>query len=255
MNLFTQTIGDGPPLIIIHGLFGSSDNWMTHARVFASGHRVTVIDLRNHGRSPHADGLFDFDVMASDVFDTLAAEGIRGVTILGHSLGGKVALRFAQLNEFLVDKLIIADIGVRQYKPHHQHIFDTLLPIDLSGFTSRGQVEELVSAGVGDPVTTQFIMKSLYWKEQGKLAWRFNVRALAANIANMTAAIPNSPQIQVPSLFIRGEKSDYIRSEDWPEIQSLVPDAELVTIPAAGHWVHADSPALFQQTVLDFIQN
>jgi esterase len=252
IKLFSQTIGSGPPLVIVHGLFGSGDNWMSHAKVLASRYQVFLVDLRNHGHSPHLPEM-NFQVMSNDLLEFFAEEGLRDVCLVGHSLGGKVSMCFAQENPFLLSKLVVVDIGVRAYKPHHQHIFNTIGKLDLSAFTSRSELEKVIAPGVGDPATIQFLMKNLYWKEPGKLAWRFNLPVLEANISNMTAAIPSQPIVETETLFIRGENSHYIIDEDIPGISEIVPHSSFVSIPDAGHWVHAEAPELFRSALLSFV--
>lgn len=254
MKLFRQTLGSGSPLVIVHGLFGSGDNWMSHAKALAEKYRVYLVDLRNHGHSPHTD-VMNFESMANDLLDFFAEEGLRDVNLVGHSLGGKVSLCFAQENPFLLSKLVVVDIGVRGYKPHHQHVFNTIGNLDLSAFSTRSELEKVISPGIGDPATIQFLMKNLYWKEPGKLAWRFNLPILEANISNMTAAIPATPLVETETLFIRGANSHYISDGDIPGIKEIVPHSTFTTIPNAGHWVHAEAPELFRKALLSFLDH
>jgi esterase len=252
MKLFRQKLGSGPPLVIVHGLFGSGDNWMTHAKYFAEQFEVFLLDLRNHGHSPHHPDM-NFQVMADDLLEFFAEEGLRDVCLVGHSLGGKVSLKFAQEHAFLLSKLVVIDIGIRAYKPHHQHIFDTIGKLDLQLFKTRSEVEKVITPGIEDKATIQFLLKNLYWKDQGQLAWRFNLPVLEENIANMTVGLPSEPEIETETLFIRGANSNYIKDEDIPDIQTLVPHSEFVTIEGAGHWVHAESPELFRNALAQFL--
>jgi esterase len=252
MKLFRQKLGSGPPLVILHGLFGSGDNWMTHAKFFADHFEVFLVDLRNHGHSPHHSEM-NFQVMADDLFEFFADEGLRDVCLVGHSLGGKVSLRFAQQHSFLLSKLAVVDIGIRAYKPHHQHIFDAIGKLDLRVFKTRSEVEKIITPAIEDGATIQFLLKNLYWKDQGQLEWRFNLPVLEKNIANMTAALPSEPEIETETLFIRGANSNYIRDEDMKGIQTLVPHSEFVSIQGAGHWVHAESPEEFRAALSLFL--
>ena len=247
-------MGSGAPMVILHGLFGSGDNWLTHGKYFAHNYEVFLVDLRNHGNSPHHSEM-NFDVMAEDLLQFFADQDLRDVILVGHSLGGKVAMRFAQEQSFLLQKLVVIDMGVRSYKPHHQHIFDAIGAIDLASFKSRSEVEAIISPQINDPATTQFLLKNLYWKEPGTLAWRFNLPALSKNIANMTAGLPQEHQISSETLFIRGANSQYIRDEDLAGIKEIIPQFQLSTIPGAGHWVHAEAPELFRNSLSEFIAN
>ncbi|MBL7941172.1 MAG: alpha/beta fold hydrolase, partial [Flavobacteriales bacterium] len=163
MNLFVKETGSGQPLVIVHGLFGSGDNWATLAKRFATNFHVVVVDLRNHGHSPHADEM-NYDVMAEDLFDTMAALGLRDVYLLGHSMGGKVVLRFAQLYSFLVTKVIVADIAPRYYAPHHASVIGALRALDFEKVKSRSEAAAILHAHLNDASTEQFLLKSLYWK-------------------------------------------------------------------------------------------
>jgi pimeloyl-ACP methyl ester carboxylesterase len=244
-------MGEGPALYILHGLFGSGDNWQTHAKSFASKFRVHLVDLRNHGRSPHSPEM-NFDVMAADLFDLVAQNGDRDINLLGHSMGGKAVMRFAQLYAMLVHKMVVADIGIKPYPPHHELVFEGINSVDLEKISSRKEVEEQLAQHIPDNTTVQFLLKSLYWQQPGKLAWRFNAQALASNIHDILVPIEGE-QINADTLFIRGGKSKYIEESDESDIRKLLPHSKFITIPGAGHWVHADAPAAFGDAVLDFL--
>jgi pimeloyl-ACP methyl ester carboxylesterase len=177
MKLFHRVLGEGPPLLILHGLFGSSDNWQTHARVFAETHTVYLIDQRNHGHSPHALEM-NYDLMAHDLFELMADLGLRDVRLIGHSMGGKTIMRFAQQYGFLIDRMVVADMGVKAYPPHHEQVFQGLFSVDVEHCPTRKEAEERLSAFVSDAGTLQFLLKNLYWKEPGLLDWRFNLSVL-----------------------------------------------------------------------------
>ncbi len=164
MRLFHRSMGEGPPLLILHGLFGSSDNWQTHARVFAQTHTVYLIDQRNHGHSPHAAQI-NYDVMAHDLFELVADLGLRDIRFIGHSMGGKTIMRFAQQYGFLIDRMVVADMGMKAYPPHHEQVFQGLFAVDASHCPTRKMAEERLSNFISDQGTLQFLLKNLYWKE------------------------------------------------------------------------------------------
>lgn len=251
MKLHYRKIGEGKPLVILHGLFGSSDNWQTHAKKWSEMFQVILVDQRNHGHSPHSDEM-SYEAMASDLFELIAAEGLRDVNLLGHSMGGKTVMRFAQENDFLVEKLIVADMGVKRYKPHHDIIFKGLFHVDVEHVKSRKEAEERLSVFVNDQSTIQFLLKNLYWKTPEQLAWRFNLQALNDNIDNILTALPEKP-ISTNTLMIVGGKSGYVPPSDFESIRERIPHVEFNVFENAGHWVHAEAPADFTQAVTDFL--
>ncbi|MDZ4823437.1 MAG: alpha/beta fold hydrolase [Flavobacteriales bacterium] len=253
MKLHFRKAGSGNPLIIVHGLFGSGDNWQSLAKKFSENFTVYAIDLRNHGRSPHGTPM-NFDVMADDLLELCKEEKLHGVSMIGHSLGGKAILRFAQLNGLVAEKLLVADIGVKKYEPHHTHIFEALLAVNFESINSRKEVEEILSAHIAEISVRQFLLKNLYWKESGKLAWRFNLEVLHQSSNEMNAALP-SKQIVAEALFVRGVNSLYINDEDWPAIRDMISQASLQTIEGAGHWVHADAPEEFFRIAVEFFRS
>lgn len=252
MKLYFKTFGEGRPLMILHGLFGSSDNWLSHAKEFAQHFKVYLIDLRNHGRSPHSND-FSYDAMAEDLLELIADENLRDVLLVGHSMGGKTILRFAQSHSFLIERMIVADMGVKSYKPHHDEIFKGLFAVDVENCANRKEAEERLSAFVAEESTRQFLLKNIYWKEQGKLAWRFNLQSLFDNRGEIILPLPDV-QIETPTLFIRGELSNYIRETDFESILELVPQATFRTIDKTGHWVHAEAPETFRKMVHDYLR-
>jgi len=255
MKLAYRKIGSGNPLFILHGLFGSSDNWQTLGRQFAESFTVYLIDLRNHGRSPHSSN-FSYSVMAGDINEVMADEGIEKAFMLGHSMGGKAAMYFSVENPGKVEKLIVGDIGTKQYPVTHQLIIDALEQINLQTLSSRKEAEEILTLHIADAGTRQFLLKNLYWNDNEKLSWRFNLEAIKNNIINVGEAtpMPTAPLI-LPVLFIKGEQSDYILPEDMAQIQRIFPQACLEVIPSAGHWLHADQPQQFFKTVMQFLRS
>lgn len=250
MKLHYRELGEGKPLVILHGLFGYSDNWQTHAKKLAEYYRVILIDLRNHGHSDWADET-SYELMAQDVYELCLELQLNNFILLGHSMGGKVAMHFAQAHESLLEKMVIVDIGMKSYPMHHEHILAGIHAVDLVYNTTRSQAETQLSAHIDSEGVKQFLLKNLYWKEKGKLAWRMNVAVLERDMPNILAAVPNV-QVNIPTLFIRGAISNYILDEDIPEIEDVFIDAEVVTIENAGHWVHAESPAEFLDTLLSY---
>jgi esterase len=252
MKLFYKTIGEGQPLLLLHGLFGSADNWLTHAKNWSPHYKVYMIDQRNHGHSNHHDEI-NYAAMSEDLFELVAEEQLRDILLLGHSMGGKTAMTFAQDYSFLIEKMIIVDMGIKAYPPHHQRIFEGLHAVKIEQCASRLEAEQRLIPFVPHDATRQFLLKNMYWRNPGELAWRFNHKALEENISNIMQALQPIPA-DVKTLFIRGESSDYIIDSDWPSITQLFPNGKLTTIPQAGHWVHAESPQTFSNEVLNFLE-
>lgn len=253
--LYSKIEGAGKPLLILHGFLGMSDNWKTLGTQFADlGYQVHMLDLRNHGRSFHSD-TFNYEVMMEDVVAYCKFHHLTDVAIIGHSMGGKIAMFLATNHPELVDKLIVADIGPKYYKPHHQEILEGLNAVDFSEKPDRNQVEEVLKKYISDFGTRQFLMKSLYWKEPGQLAFRFNLDSFNANIEHVGSALPENQLFEKQTLFIRGGNSRYILDADVEQIQKHFPQATLETIPNAGHWLHAENPKLFFENVQQFLKS
>lgn len=251
MKLHFRKIGQGQPLIILHGLFGTSDNWQSIGKAFAERYTVYMVDMRNHGHSPH-DNEMDYFVMSDDLKELFIDNEITNAILMGHSMGAKAAMYFAQENPGYIDKLIVVDMGIKKYPPHHQLIFDALLAVDLDKVKTRKEVEQIIRSYFNDESVIQFLLKNLYWSDEEKLAWRMNLNVLYRDIENILAAVPNK-KCELPTLFIRGGKSNYILDEDWDAIKALFPKAELVTIAQAGHWVHAEAPKEFFEKLNAYI--
>ncbi|MEY4603959.1 MAG: hypothetical protein RIT43_1251 [Bacteroidota bacterium] len=250
MLLHYREMGSGKPLVILHGLFGFSDNWQTHAKKFSEYFRVILVDLRNHGHSPWSDEC-SYEIMASDVHELSEHLQLNAFILLGHSMGGKVAMHFAQRWENQLEKLIIVDIGVKEYPMHHQHILAGMHAVDPLKIKARSEAETVLRKFIDSEGVIQFILKNLYWKEKGVLAWRMNLTVLEREMSGILAAVP-AIEVLTPTLFIRGELSNYILDEDRNTIEELFPDSDLITIKNAGHWVHAESPEEFIDAVLSF---
>jgi pimeloyl-ACP methyl ester carboxylesterase len=241
-------------MVIIHGFLGMSDNWKTLGTQFANeGYQVHALDLRNHGKSFHTDD-FSYDVMAADVMQYCAHHQLKDIVIVGHSMGGKVAMLLATTYPELVAKLIVADIAPKYYAPHHQTILAALNAVDFSKKPSRAEVEEIVSGYIKDFGTRQFLLKNLYWESPEQLAFRFNLKVFNEKIETVGTALPFENTFSKDTLFLRGDKSDYILDSDFETIYHHFPSASIKTIKNAGHWLHAENPKDFLSTVLDFIK-
>lgn len=245
---------DGQPLIILHGVFGSLDNWATVSKSIADlGYVVYLVDQRNHGRSPHSDE-FTYEAMAADLAEFIKDHGLKNPVLVGHSMGGKTVMQYAETYPGTYDKLVIVDIGPKAYPPHHDELIAGLNALPLADLKSRQQADELFSAHEPNLGVRQFLLKNLYRTDAGGYGFRFNLPVLTEQQANVGAEIPKLRTIPEPTLFVRGALSGYVKDEDWPEIQEMFPQAELVTIPKSGHWVHAEQPTRFVEVLGKFLQ-
>ncbi|MFV5688673.1 alpha/beta fold hydrolase [Flavobacterium sp. ZT3R25] len=251
--LYSKIEGSGKPLLILHGFLGMSDNWKTLGIQFAADFQVHILDLRNHGRSLHSEE-FSYEIMVQDVFEYCQTHNLENINIIGHSMGGKVAMLFATTYPELVDKLIVADIGPKFYPQHHQDILAGLNAVDFSIKPSRNEVEEIMAKYIPDFGTRQFLMKNLYWQEPGQLAFRFNLAVFNTNMDEIGVPLPENLIFEKPTLFIRGGNSNYILDSDFENIKHHFPTATVETIPNAGHWLHAENPVVFYQTVSSFLK-
>lgn len=251
--LYSKIEGTGKPLLILHGFLGMSDNWKTLGTQFAVDFQVHILDLRNHGRSLHAED-FSYEIMVQDVVEYCQGHKLENIAIIGHSMGGKVAMLLAISNPELVSKLIVADIGPKFYPQHHQEILEGLNAVDFSVKPSRSDVEEIMSQFIPDFGTRQFLMKSLYWQEPGQLAFRFNLAVFNAKMEEIGVPLSENAIFDKPTLFIRGGNSRYILDSDFDMIKHHFPHSSIETIPKAGHWLHAENPAEFYQKVTSFLK-
>ena len=252
--LFSKIEGQGIPLLILHGFLGMSDNWKTLATKYAEqGFQVHTLDLRNHGKSFHSDD-FSYEIMVQDVFDYCAFHQLTSVDVIGHSMGGKVVMLLATTYPELVHKLIVADIGPKFYPAHHQTILAALNAVDFSKKPSRAEVEGIVSEYISDFGTRQFLLKNLYWEEPGQLAFRFNLEIFNQKISEIGKALPFDATFEKETLFLRGDKSDYILDSDFETILYHFPKAEIATISNAGHWLHAENPVAFLEKTVQFLK-
>lgn len=250
MPLNYKILGSGEPLVILHGLFGSLDNWQTLAQEWAQTRMCVLLDLRNHGRSPHFETHSVLE-MAADVAEFLEDNWMHEVDMLGHSMGGKVAMQFALTYPERLRKLIVVDMGVRSYERGHDDIFGAMRALPLSGTRTRAELEEHLRKDIPQKSVRQFLLKSL--KRKGAdYAWKLNLEVLEREYAQILVALAGEAWAG-ETLFIRGAKSDYISDADWSGIQHLFPAAQLLTVAEAGHWVHAEQPEALRVAVKDFL--
>lgn len=246
-------VGEGIPLVVIHGLFGAADNWRTHVVRWSEERHVISLDLRNHGHSFHAPDM-SYAHMADDVVALLAHLHIDQAHILGHSMGGKVAAQLALNHPHLVASLMLADIAPVPYAPRHQDILAGLKAVDLVNLKSRKQGLEVLNTYEADSKVCQFLIKSLYRTETKDFAWRFNLTVIEEQYDNISAA-PTGHTYQGPVLVLKGEKSAYILPEHRPAFTSLLPNTQLKVMTDCGHWLHAEKPDLFVRLVSRFIRD
>lgn len=253
MKLFSKTYGDkGQDLIVIHGLFGMSDNWNTLGKKFAKYCKVHLLDLRNHGRSPHSNE-FNYDVMCADILEYITDNDISKPIILGHSLGGKVAMKFAFSYPDKMEKLIVADISPRDYNTDfHQNLLKVLYKLPLEDFNKREEVDAALSLSLDNKGIRLFLLKNLYRNEQKEFAWRFNIEVLLEKVSNIQDSSFIDGVCDIPTHFIRGGNSNYVTSADEIIINKHFSDFSICTIDGAGHWLHAENPDRFYNEVMGF---
>lgn len=257
MQLFYRTYGEGKPFIVLHGLFGISDNWVSFAKKIAEqGYQVYVLDQRNHGQSPHSPN-FNYLALVDDLFEFIDEHELEDAVILGHSMGGKVAMRFALENPEYLSKLIIVDISLRQYPPrdYHLKVIRAMKKVDFSIVKKRQDVDAILAEDIESPRIRQFIMKNLYRKEKDKLAWRMCLDAIANNLDEMFDGIETEKPLDIPTLVVRGGESDYVLDSDLQPLKIAFPQADIKTIANATHWVHAEAPDQFLKYVVEFLED
>ncbi|MFY9243326.1 MAG: alpha/beta fold hydrolase [Polaribacter sp.] len=252
MILHSQILGEGKPLLILHGYFGSSDNWKTLGNQFADNFQVHLIDQRNHGRSFHAED-FNYDLLAQDLYEYVQHHQLENFHLIGHSMGGKTAMLFAVKYPDLVDKLIIVDISPKEYKPHHNAILAGLNSVDFSLQNSRNLVDEQIAKYIPEFGVRQFLLKNVYWKEKGVLEYRFNLKSLTENNIEVGKSLPINAVFKKSTLFLKGENSGYIIAEEHLIIDTHFPSNKIVEIKNAGHWLHAENPKDFYKEVCEFL--
>ncbi len=250
--LYSKIFGSGKPLIILHGLFGMSDNWQTLAREFGQFFETHVLDLRNHGKSFHSNN-HTYDLMCSDLLYYIDHHGFDKVSLIGHSMGGKAAMLFATLYPNRVEKLVVVDIAPKYYPPHHHAVLAGLQDVDSAQITTRNQADEILKSHFSDQGIRQFLLKSLFWKCKTYLSFRFNLKVLQEEIEQIGESLKKGALFSGPSLFLSGANSDYISQGDEKLIESHFLDVEIIEIPKVGHWIHSESPLYFFKQVSRFL--
>lgn len=255
-SLGNQTTNKAQPLVLLHGLFGSGDNWGTVAKHLSQQYQVVSVDLRNHGRSPHSHSQ-NYHNMAGDLLELCDALDLDRIHLLGHSMGGKVAMQFATDHPDRVEKLIVVDMAPRAYADAHTHLIDAMLAVDLSTMQSRGEVDKALNSRIPQAMVRQFLLMNLVKsdlnQEEAKLTWRINLPALRTNYPNLIQAVCENARYEKTCLFIRGEQSDYVLDQDIAQIKNHFTQAEFADLPT-GHWIHAEQPQAFIATVEKFLK-
>lgn len=252
MDLHHESRGDGPPLIILHGLLGAGENWRSTAGWLAGRYRVYVPDLRNHGRSPHADRM-DYPAMADDLRKFMERHSIRRAVLLGHSMGGKVAMWFSLTRPELVAKLVVVDMAPRPYGDRHGRILEALASLEPERFGERGEIEPVLRSTVPDQAMRLFLLKNLVRREEGGFAWRINLAAIVRHYDKISGWPETGRRCLAPTLFLKGERSDYLLESDGELISHYFPASRLVTIAQAGHWPHVEEPGRFRRALEQFL--
>jgi esterase len=262
MELAYVKSGKGGPLVILHGLYGSSDNWFTVGKALSEHFEVYIVDQRNHGRSPHSPEQ-SYEAMVEDLYEFFGKHDISMAVILGHSMGGKTAMAFCLKHGGLAGKLIAVDISPADYNipgskevSTHLNIISAMQQLDPRSVSGRDEADRILSGAIPSKNTRNFLLKNLKRGKDGKFYWALNLDAIAANIEEISGSIlpaGETVKSEIPSLFIKGEKSDYIKEKDEKLIHEIFPRSRFVTIPGAGHWVHAEQPALFLEALKDFL--
>lgn len=261
MDLFYRKYGEGPPLIILHGLYGSSDNWVSVGRELAENFEVYLIDQRNHGKSPHTVD-HNYDLMKEDLHEFMEQHDIEKAIILGHSMGGKTAMFFAADYPEKISHLIVVDISPRSYKTTsssqlkmHESIIRAMYNLDFYGIQNRQEIDDVLAKSILQDRIRQFLLKNIHRSKDNEYSWSINIKTIKNELRNIMDGLDeNQPAITgFPVLFIKGEKSDYIMDKDKEMIENIFPYADFETIPNAGHWLHAEQPELFMEKVTEFI--
>ncbi|OJJ23726.1 alpha/beta hydrolase [marine bacterium AO1-C] len=255
MELNFKTFGEGQPLLILHGLFGSSDNWLTLGRKLAEQYKVYLIDQRNHGRSPWSND-WNYQLMAEDLLEFVQTHQLDNFILVGHSMGGKTAMNYAaRYYPSKIQKLIVVDIAPKSYPIHHDKIVAGLRSLDLNQINSRKDADVQLANYVEEVGVRQFLLKNLYRNDEKRFDWRINLQVIGDNLDNMSVGLPDNFEFDGPTLFIRGLRSKYIKDGDEAVIQHHFPNASIQDVAQAGHWVHAEKPQEFLEILLSFIQS
>lgn len=254
MIMYSKIYGKGSPLLILHGLFGMGDNWATLGKKWAGDHReIHLLDLRNHGKSFHSQAM-SYDLLSEDLLNYIERYKLSKPILLGHSMGGKAAMHFSLYHPESIGALIVADIAPRAYAPHHQKIIASIKHVPLNTMESRGALNEFLQKNIDDPAIRGLISKNSYRSEESGFAFRFYLPGIENNYERLVSAQSAEKTYHGRALFLRGADSDYIVQEDFSEIQKIFPKSEIITIPEAGHWIHADNPQMVYEKVDRFLK-
>lgn len=263
MKLFYRKYGEGEPLLILHGLYGSSDNWFSIAKLLEKFFTVYLIDLRNHGQSEHSE-VHSYDLMSDDVLDFIKEHKLEKIYLIGHSMGGKVAINIASKDSSIIRKLIIVDISPFTYENDsasieivnsHIKILKALTDLKIDKFISREEVDAELSKYLKDSRLRQFLLKNLKRDSNNLFYWTFNIESIKNNIYDilLNNFLSVNIEIEIPTLFIKGANSDYIPNEHFDKIKALFKQSRIEIIDNAGHWVHAENPKDFNESVIKFL--
>jgi pimeloyl-ACP methyl ester carboxylesterase len=252
MKLFFREYGEGTPIVILHGLLGSSDNWLTQAKLLSPGYKIYTIDQRNHGQSPHDDA-FDYQSMVNDLLEFLDDRNLTDPILLGHSMGGKTVMNFALQHPDRVSKLVVVDIAPRAYNLEHYALVDAMVGLPLQDLKSRNDADALLAEKVSEPDVRQFLLKNLQRSAEGGFSWKVNLPVIQQKLGNVGVDLLTKNTFDKPTLFIRGAKSAYIKDADMQAIQAYFPSARLETVDT-GHWVQAENPQGFVSALRSWIE-
>jgi len=262
LELFYRKKGEtGEPLVILHGLYGSGDNWMSIAGELSGRFQVYLIDQRNHGRSPHADDM-SYEALANDLHGFVMKHNLEKVNIIGHSMGGKTAMWFAAKHPEKVKKLVVVDVAPGTYdstSPNvetHKKIIKALRSIDPAKAKTRKELDKQFAEHIDNLQLRMFLLKNIERTDGGSYRWRLNINSIEKNIGNIMGGLPDTNiTIDVPTLFLKGELSDYITEKDHPLIKKIFPRSEVITVHNAGHWLHARQPKVFIEKTMEFLRS
>lgn len=267
MDLFFREEGNGFPVVIVHGLYGSSDNWLTVGKKLSAHYKVYMIDQRNHGRSPNSDD-HSYETLKEDLAGFFDQHHLQKAILIGHSMGGKTAMAFAADYPERIEKLVIVDISPKDYFTLndesqyylHKSIMEAMLELDFSRMESRKDIENYLSERIDNLSIVQFLLKNVHRKKENhQFEWRINIKVLYENLDEIISGVnerwfeDRRPIFNYPVLFIKGENSKYIQTEDYTSIKQIYPDALIKVIPDAGHWLHAEQPQLFMEVLEQFM--
>ncbi len=248
-----KTFGQGQPIVILHGLFGMLDNWKSFAKRLSTDYSVYLLDLRNHGKSEHMEEM-SYQSMAQDVVDFMEKEWIHQAYLVGHSMGGKVAMKVALEHGDSIEKLMILDIAPKPYSGGHEHIFTALFNLPIESLESRKEGQAMLESQIDDLGTVLFLMKNLKRNKQGGFQWKFNLPAIHNAYSEILSWHGSDEKVEIPTLFVKGGKSNYIQDFDTAVIRKTFVRAEISTIDQADHWLHVDAPDELFALLIDFFE-